>query len=318
MTEPKVSRKISEIDKIGFISLILLLLLIAATIIIVKHTFAKNFIQNQTELPPDIKESLEKISESSLSTNSKTQYTPEINIPILLYHYVEYVQDKGDTIRQSLNIEPFILDQQIKTLKENEYTFITPSQIPDILAGRIKSPPKPIILSFDDGYRDFYTDVFPILKKYQIKAVIYLVTSFLDKPNNLTHQQVKDILASKLVEVGAHTVHHSYLRDLPAAKTKYEIEESKKNLEDAFGIFVTSFAYPYGAFDLQAVQTVKDNGFTNAVSTIPGIKITSNNLFFIYRIRVGKRVGQNLLQFLSQPNFSSYSAIINPVQKKKI
>ncbi|MDP3733131.1 MAG: polysaccharide deacetylase family protein, partial [Candidatus Daviesbacteria bacterium] len=203
-------------------------------------------IPDVVELPKDVKESIK---------NLKPQ--KYVRVPILLYHYVEYVKDKKDTIRKSLNIEPYFFEAQVKTLKEARFAFITPSDLADFLDDKNNLPSRPVILSFDDGYRDFYTDVFPILKKYQVKAVVYIVPNFLNLPNNLTTWQLKEIAESGLVEIGAHTMDHTYLSGLPLHRVKYAVEESKKYLENNFGISVVTFAYPYGAFDNQVIDVVK-------------------------------------------------------------
>lgn len=261
-----------------------------------------------TDLPPDVQQSIQQalpISHAPL----------KVKIPILLYHYVEYVRDKGDTIRQSLNIEPYILDEQVKTLKDDGYVFLTPSDIPDILGGKTTIPKKAVILTFDDGYRDFYTDVFPILKKYNARGVAYIVTNFIGRPNNLTMPQLEEIAQSNLIEIGAHTLNHAYLKGLPKERVESEIKGSRKELEEKLHISVVSFAYPYGAFDLQTIQAVKDAGFTTAVSTIPGDEINQEDKFFIYRIRPGKRTGKDLLSFLEQAKFDHPTPVVNPIQK---
>lgn len=223
-----------------------------------------------------------------------------IKIPILLYHYVENIQDPKDTIRRSLDIPPGIFESQIKTLTQADYTFLTPNQIPDFLAGKQRLPKKPIILSFDDGYRDFYIDVWPILKKYQIKAVAYIVPGFINKPNNLTSGELEEVGKSDLVEIGGHTMDHLNLKGLPEVKAKYQIDQGKKILEDIIQKKIVSFAYPYGAFDNQSERLVKQDGFTTAVTTISGETITSDNLFTLYRIRPGRLVGQSLLNYLNE------------------
>ena len=147
----------------------------------------------------------------------------KFNIPILVYHYVEYVRDTRDTIRHSLDITPYVFENQVLTLKSSGFTFLTPSDINDILDDKKPLPKKPVILSFDDGYEDFYTDVLPILKKYNIRAVQYIISGFLDQPNYMTHQEVREIAKSGLVELGCHTVHHPNLARLSDSDAKDEI-----------------------------------------------------------------------------------------------
>lgn len=229
-----------------------------------------------------------------------------IRLPILMYHYIEYVTDTNDTIRKSLAILPSTFDAQIKTLKDDGYTFLTASQIPDILQGKRALPKKPIILTFDDGYRDFYTDAYPILKKYHVPATAYIVPGFLDRPNYLFTTQLDEIAKDGLVEIAAHTVNHAYLKGMSESHAFEEIQESKKMLEDQIHKPVVSFAYPYGAFDLATSKLVEKAGFTNAVSTLPGVELDGKNTYFIFRIRPGGRTGETLLTYLKQATFKPY------------
>lgn len=226
-----------------------------------------------------------------------------VRVPILIYHYVEYVADKKDKIRQSLNVPPYILRAQIKTLKGDGYNFITTSDIVDALSGKIKLPPKPIVLTFDDGYMDFYTDVYPILKKENVKAVQYVIVDFLDRPNFMFGFQLQEISKNHLVEIGAHTMDHVWLKGLNKNTVDYQVEQSKITLEKLIGRPVVSFAYPYGAFDRQALEAARQAGFTNAVSTVPGVFHTNDTQYFLYRVKQGYRTGQILLDFLKQNNW---------------
>lgn len=278
---------------------ILIVIILFLCLYIYKQFSPRSFPPDFKELnfiPPDVQKQL---GGNAISTSGS------FRIPILLYHYVEYVKDRGDRIRISLNIEPDIFDEQVKTLKEGGYTFLWASDVPDILNGSAKLPPKCVILTFDDGYRDFYTDVFPILKKYRAKAVAYIVPGFLDEPNNLTHLQLKEIAESKLVEIAAHTVDHVYLRGLDERKVKFEVEQSKLMLERELHIPIVSFAYPYGAFDVSSIDIVKNAGFKSAVSTVAGIDEGAYNAYFLYRLKPGVMMGKTLLDFLAKSNFSN-------------
>lgn len=220
--------------------------------------------------------------------------------PVLVYHYVEYVKDEKDTIRKSLNTPPYLFIKQIETLKSSGYTFITASELMDVLDGKIELQQKPALITFDDGYRDFYTDVFPILKKNNIKATAYIVSGFLDKPNYMFTWQLKQIATSGLVEIGAHTVHHYSLGGLNPVLIQYEIEESKKELEKLINAPVVAFAYPDGSFDNQVIKIVREAGFKSAVTTMHGFEVSGENKFFLHRIHPGDKTGNSLLNFLKQ------------------
>ncbi len=253
----------------------------------------------------EIKENQQQTIPQDVKRTINESFSPQqtFRVPILMYHYVEYVQDKGDKIRISLNTTPFILEEEIKTLAAAGYTFMTSAELADALDKKTTLPQKPIVLTFDDGYRDFYTDVLPILKKYHVKATEYVIAGFLNRPNHLLDTQITEILQSGLVEIGAHTVHHVWLKGKPLKEVTDEVAQSKTILERQFHIPVVSFAYPFGAFDEQAVYVVKSVGFKTSVSTIPGIDASRSNRFFLFRLRPGARTGQVLLDFLQKQTF---------------
>lgn len=257
--------------------------------------------RTQHTIPQDVQKEIEKQKKLYSLTE-----IPNYRVPILMYHYVEYVRDSNDKTRISLNTLPLILDEQIKTLKQDGYTFMTAGELADVFSGKRELPKKPIILTFDDGYKDFYTDAYPILKKYHAKATQYVITGFLDHPNHLLTSELLEISKDGLVEIGAHTVTHIWMRDKLPAETLYQASESKKVLEHMTGKKITSFAYPFGAFDNPAVLSVEKAGFSNAVSTVPGIKQSFFQRFFLYRLRPGTRIGSELLTWLSQTKFKSF------------
>jgi len=269
--------------------------LILTIFLLYKNSGFRQSIPDVVKIPDEVQQSIK---------NVKPQKT--FRVPILMYHYVEYVKDPGDTIRKSLNLEPHVFDLEVKTLKEAGYSFITLSELAEALDNKNNLNPKSVILTFDDGYRDFYTDVYPILKKYQAKAVVFVIPNFIDRSDNLTGPMISEITKSGLVEIGAHTMNHSYLSGLPLERVQYEVEQSRIYLEKVFNIKVTSFAYPYGAFDNTSINIVKKSGFTAAVSTVPGFFAQDINRFFLYRIRPGGRVGLDLLELLEQTNLAKY------------
>jgi len=255
----------------------------------------------QNTIPPDVRQWVRQggvLGTNTGDTFAIQVFPKEIRVPILMYHYVEYVKDKGDTIRESLSLTPYTFEQQVKTLADDGYTFMTNAEVADALSGKIPLPPKPIVLTFDDGYRDFYTDVYPILKKYHAKATAYVISGFLGYANTMNAWQVRKIADVGLVEIGAHTVNHAWMKGLPETELVYEVNQSKKTLEGITGKPVVSFAYPYGAFDVPAIRAVAAAGFTSALSTVPGIDQYQIHRYFLYRVKPGGRIGTSLLSWL--------------------
>lgn len=220
-----------------------------------------------------------------------------VKIPILLYHYLEYNRDIGDTIRTSLAVTPYWFEKQLQYLQENGYQTITFNDLYYAIKKHGELPKKPIILTFDDGYRDFYTDAWPLLKKYKAKATVFIITGFINRPNYMFDWQIKEIAGNSgdLVTLGAHTVHHPALTSLSPNKAYEEILDSKNFLEQNYHKATTVFNYPYGFFNNDVSDLVKKAGFQMAVSTILGQAESKDNIFFFPRIRIGN-YSDNLFQ----------------------
>jgi peptidoglycan/xylan/chitin deacetylase (PgdA/CDA1 family) len=207
-------------------------------------------------------------------------------IPILMYHYVRTVADKKDTVGINLSVTPANFAAQMKYLADNGYTTLTMREVHAILAGSMPLPPKPIALTFDDGYRDFYTAAWPVLKQYNFKATNYVVTTAIGLEPYMTWAMLQELDASGQVEIGAHTRNHLDLRALGKDKRWDEIVGSKAILEEGLGHPVTTFCYPAGFYNAEALADVKRAGFLTAVTTAYGTKQSVQGALEMPRIRV--------------------------------
>ena len=222
-----------------------------------------------------------------------------VKIPIIMYHYVEYVKDVNDLVKRKLAINPYTFDLQLKTFKDYNYETYFVRDMPAIIDGKIKVSTRSAILTFDDGYEDFYTDVLPILKKYNMKATLYIIYDYIGRKGFLTSAEIKEIAKSDLVEIGGHTLDHVYLKQIPSVVLKRQVTDVKTLLESDYGIKVDTFAYPYGPFSDEAIQAVKTASYSAAVSVIPGVIHSKDTLFYMSRIRAGALVpGPSMVHFL--------------------
>lgn len=214
-------------------------------------------------------------------------------LPIIMYHYVEYVVDQNDLIRKKLNINPGIFERQLKSFIAEGYTSYFVKDIPDILAQKETVSGKRIVLTFDDGYEDFYLSAYPILKKYHLKSTIYIMFNYLGRKGYLSEKEVQELINSGIVEIGSHTLDHTALKTAKKEIAVKEITENKTKLENKFNIKVETFAYPYGVFNKETVELVKQAGYSAAVSVIPGVYQSKENLFYLSRLRGGVFSGTN-------------------------
>ncbi len=209
-------------------------------------------------------------------------------IQILMYHRV--IND-GD--HYSVEIKEF--EKQMKYLHDSGFTPIFLSEIDNY-----NDYKKPIVITFDDGWKDVYDNAYPILKKYNFKFNIFLITSLLNKDLYMTDDIVKELSKSDLVEIGSHTVSHNYLSSLSIDSQKEELSDSKNIIEELIGKNINTCAYPYGDYNDDTIEVVKDyydycvttNRAFNSKDTnkliLNRYNIPKKNSLFVFKIKVNK------------------------------
>jgi peptidoglycan/xylan/chitin deacetylase (PgdA/CDA1 family) len=212
------------------------------------------------------------------------------NLPVLLYHRI--VSPKSTIGRHKIYVYEKDLIRQMEFLKVNGYQTIT---FHDLQKDPTMDLYKKVILTFDDGYEDNYTLLFPILKKYGFRAVIYLVTqarsNFWGMREGepplpmMTPLQVKE-MSDYGMEMGGHTQTHVDLLKVSAATGGKEISGSKQDVEWLTHLPAVSFAYPFGALNPEIKKAVRDAGFLYAVATNTGPKKFGHDNFQIRRIEI--------------------------------
>ncbi len=199
---------------------------------------------------------------------------------VLMYHYIQSgVNQKTDPVGYGLSVPPNELDAQIAAMKAAGYTSIT---MADYVAG--KGDAKSVVMTFDDGYEDFKTTAYPILKKYNWTATIYIITGMIGG-NYMTWDDLKEMKAAG-IEIGAHTINHIDLSTASEATQRKEITQSKQDLESHLGGTVTSFCYPSGKYTTVTEALVKQAGFTSATTTHPGDVHHSDDMYALNRLRI--------------------------------
>jgi len=219
----------------------------------------------------------------------------EYQLPVLLYHRI--VNSKEETGKHKIYVFKNKFEKQLNFLKENSYETLT---FNDLMRNNIKDWSKKIILTFDDGYEDNYTILFPLLKKYGFKAVIFLVTQKKDNSwgiqegepvcKMMNEKQIKE-MSEYGIEFGGHTQNHPDLTKISVDEAKKEIEGSKKNVEAITGKPTLSFAYPFGALNEKVKSIVKNSGYSFGIATTSGADNFTDDKFEIKRIEVRPKNG---------------------------
>ena len=218
---------------------------------------------------------------------------------ILMYHMIS--EHKKKSKFNGLRVDPSLFEKQIKYLIDNNWSFYTMNEL---IENKDTLAKKSIAITFDDGYEDNFTNAFKILKKYNIKATIYLVVNRHNREwsskrkakNNdgklmyepkIKDSQVQEMIDSGLIEIASHTLTHDNLASISQKQKLDEICKSKEIIENTFNIKCDSFCYPFGIMDKEDWKIVKDANYTNATTTKKGIDdIKDVNPYLISRITI--------------------------------
>ncbi len=240
-------------------------------------------------------------SNISVGAVSSSAEVTQIKAPILMYHYVE---DANTSSLPYLFINTYYFEAQLKTLKSHCYQTMFVRDVAEVLYDKKSLPVKNITLTFDDGYADWYYNVFPLLKKYQVKATMFVIVNNIGTPGYLTKEQMIEMANSGLIEFGSHTLSHQNLKKVTDNVAKDEISKSKKQLESILGRPVYSLAYPYGFFTKRDEILCQKAGYLSCVSTYPGDQQSFKSRYSLYRLRPYTRIDEDFINWLENEDHS--------------
>jgi len=256
---------------------------------------------------------------------SNAVYAEEITIPILTYH--NFTTEEGSSYK--INITKF--EKQMGYLAAHNYSVIS---LPELLAG-IRTgqlPPKPIAITIDDGYKSTYTLAYPVLKKYNFPATLFIYTNFIEKNNgSLTWEEIREMTKNN-IEIGSHTLSHCNLLkykknenyETYLARIKKEIFLSKEILESKIKKKIKFFAYPYGTYSPIIKNLVIQAGYEGIANANSMSNTVNVNPFSLNRqIIFGQNSFNSFIRILNQRPFNAsqifpYDGIIESNQFIKI
>ncbi|MBK5305895.1 MAG: polysaccharide deacetylase family protein [Frankiaceae bacterium] len=199
------------------------------------------------------------------------------DLRVVMYHKV------NDLAANSLTVPPDVFRRQMQILHA-ENNVITPEHLKDVLDGAATLPERPVLITFDDGYRDNATHAFPVLADLGSRALLFLATDFIDTTRTFPHDEKLSVPNPALTwaeanrirsvfTLGSHGCSHRVLTTLPFETARAEIHDSKRVIEEKTGSSVDFFSYPKGSvghFDDHLAAEVSAAGYTAAFVTIPG------------------------------------------------
>ncbi len=210
-----------------------------------------------------------------------------VHVPVLMYHYISNPPSDADAIRLDLSVTPENFRKQMQWLKQKGYQTITPGQLAAALLRGAKLPARPILLTFDDGYADAYTNAFPILKEFGFAGTFFVVSGFIDdgRGEYISWTQARE-MAEAGMSIQNHSRTHKDMRGRDHEWLVNQIDVPQDRIEQNTGVRPRFFCYPSGGYDDTAVHELQNAGYTLAFTTNDGAFAYTDNMLRIPRVRI--------------------------------
>jgi len=220
------------------------------------------------------------VTVESMSQN----YGPCAKVSVLMYHHIQDEKTAKEKGQMSLTVTPEFFRKHLEYLRDNGYSVITMTELKNFFSGGPNLPKKPVMITIDDGYKDNYEVMYPILKEFGMKANIFVATGLLNNPGYMSWDDLNQM--KDLVYFGNHTwSHHSSAGT--KEKQKEEIGLADKQLKEHGLNDEKIFAYPYGAASSNAKDVLVSDGYEIAFTTVHGNILCRGKSLELPRVRVG-------------------------------
>lgn len=234
----------------------------------------------QPQLPPVPR------GQAAVRRSADTAYSVPEGVSVLMYHMIG--SEKGnDAIMSADNLR-----WQLEYLRDNGYHPITMQELCDYVTKQAPLPSKPVCLTFDDGYEDNYTIVYPMMKEFGFPWTVFVITGDVGRPNRMTWEQLNEMADSRAVTIASHTVTHPRLHNLPPEEVRREIAGAQQALKEHLGIDNPWIAYPYGDYDETVDGIAREAGIRLAVTTDAGRVHAGSYPYELRRVWIGNQVDE--------------------------
>jgi peptidoglycan/xylan/chitin deacetylase (PgdA/CDA1 family) len=209
-----------------------------------------------------------------------------MNIPILMYHYVDATPPALGPDANGLTVRTRAFELQMDFLAKKGYHTVTLEQVYDAMAGLASLPTKPVALTFDDGGLDDYTVAYPILRSHHFVATFFVITAFVGEPTTMSWNQLREMQVSGMA-IESHTARHSDLTKATAASLRAELTQSREAIEAQLGRAPLALAYPFGHCDQRVIDATRAAGYLIAVTTRQSRRLAPGSVYSWPRVHAG-------------------------------
>lgn len=227
--------------------------------------------------------------------------TRTLRVPLLMYHYLSTPPADADIYRRDLSVSPELFAAHLDRLLAEGYTVVSLYAVIDALQRGAPLPPKPVVITFDDGYRDNYENAFPLLRERGMPATIFVVTDFIDeqRPEYLTWEMAREMLPAG-ISIESHGRNHFGLAGQGDDYLVWQALGSLETIEHELGVRPRFVSYPAGEYDQRTIDIFHSAHYWAAVTTTQGATLNSAQPFELPRIRVrGGATPDDLIRLLA-------------------
>jgi len=210
----------------------------------------------------------------------KYEIPESVRIPILIYHHIREFSSKDSENNRTFIVPESDFKNQMDYLKENGYTSLTFEDFKGVFAGKKRLPEKPVVITFDDGLKTQFESAYPVLKENHQKAVFFIFTNPISRSENyMTWDDLKEMKEYGM-EVGSHGHYHSNFTKLVTEKEwEREINKNRELIKENLGEYPDSLAYPFGAYNDNVIQYIKENDYEFARAITHGKVHTQKDFY---------------------------------------
>jgi peptidoglycan/xylan/chitin deacetylase (PgdA/CDA1 family) len=202
-----------------------------------------------------------------------------------MYHHIGELSPNADTIRRDLTVSAENFEAQMALLLQKGYETISIEDLVTAFEGTRELPPKPMILTFDDGYKDNFEYAYPILRKYGLKGTFFIITSLVGTKGYLTWDDIVE-MAKCGMYIGAHGSTHADLSVLSYDGVVQQVTEATQALQSHVNVIPRVYCYPAGKFNQTVINILREKGYRAAVGTRYGCIHNREDLFQLRRTRM--------------------------------
>jgi peptidoglycan/xylan/chitin deacetylase (PgdA/CDA1 family) len=211
----------------------------------------------------------------------------EIVVPILMYHRINLPSPTAPPITRRLTVHPADFARQMSWLKRRGYRTVTQRRLFDALVHGRPLGRRPIMITFDDGYRDAFYRAAPVLRKLGMRGTAYVISGrIVNGDRHFVSWGLVRRLERRGIEIGSHTASHVDLTQLSNREALRELVRSRRALERGLSHPVQWLAYPFGRYDARIESLARRAGYVLAVTTQPGSVQSARRPLALRRLRV--------------------------------